>query len=327
VFPSHDLGGLTDYTNKSLVRIGDKPAIAHIVESYHPNTKFVITLGHYGEHIRQFLTLVYPDRRFEFVTVDKYKGEGSSLVYSILQAKQYLQCPFVFNACDTIVGRADNIPAPSFNYCVGAQKEEASQYTTLWVDNKKITKINQKGELAFDQCYVGICGINNYNKFWSEIEKIHKKFPNRTSLFEGDVINKMLETDEFSLVKINNWYDIGNTGELETTRKQFRCSVDVLDKLDESIYLYEDFVVKFFYNRKIVKNRVHREKVLKGLVPEIISSSANFYKYKMVEGDLLATSVNVKLFEKFLDWSKENLWKHKIVNINLALIVTGKQPL
>ena len=311
------LGRLTDYTNKSLVRIGDKPAIGHIIESYPLETKFVITLGHYGDHIKQFLSLVYPERSFEFVDVDNYKGRGSSLVYSILQAKKALQCPFIFNACDTIVGKDDNIPSPTFNYCVGAQKDETSQYTTLWVDDKKITKINQKGEITFDHCYVGICGVNNYKLFWKEIEQLYKKFPDKSSLFEGDVINRMLCVDEFELVKLSNWYDIGNTSELENTRKAFKCSVDVLDKLDESIYLYEDFVVKFFYNEQIVKNRVQRAAILRGLVPEVLSSSNNFYKYKMVEGDLLATSVNVRRFKEFLVWSKENLWKAPTTDVEL----------
>ena len=40
------LGELTDYTNKSLIRIADKPAISYIIESYPKDTKFVITLGH-----------------------------------------------------------------------------------------------------------------------------------------------------------------------------------------------------------------------------------------------------------------------------------------
>ncbi len=52
------LGNLTDYTNKCLVRVADKPAISYIVESYPKDTKFIITLGHYGNHVRQFLQLV-----------------------------------------------------------------------------------------------------------------------------------------------------------------------------------------------------------------------------------------------------------------------------
>ena len=50
------LGKLTDFTNKALIRVGDKPAISHIVEYYPENTKFVITLGHFGNHIKDFLS-------------------------------------------------------------------------------------------------------------------------------------------------------------------------------------------------------------------------------------------------------------------------------
>ena len=81
------LGKITDFTNKSLVRIGKKPSISYIIEAYPEETNFVITLGYYGNHVKDFLTLVYPDKNIEYVMVDNYSGEGSSLVYSILQAK------------------------------------------------------------------------------------------------------------------------------------------------------------------------------------------------------------------------------------------------
>jgi len=48
------LGKLTNYTNKCLVRVGDIPAISHIIESYPIETKFVITLGYDGDYVRQF---------------------------------------------------------------------------------------------------------------------------------------------------------------------------------------------------------------------------------------------------------------------------------
>ena len=124
------LGQLTDFTNKSLVRIGDKPAISYIIESYPKNTKFIITLGHYGSHVKQFLTLVYPECDFTFVNVDKFKGKGSSLGYSILQAKSLLNCPFIFHASDTLF-QTYKVTPPSFNYIIGAQKKNPAQYRTL----------------------------------------------------------------------------------------------------------------------------------------------------------------------------------------------------
>ena len=64
------LGSLTDHTNKCLVSIGRKNSLAYIIESYPPHVIFVITLGHFGKHVREFLQISYPDRFFEFVEVE-----------------------------------------------------------------------------------------------------------------------------------------------------------------------------------------------------------------------------------------------------------------
>ncbi len=74
------LGNLTKFTNKGLVRVGDKPIISHIIESYPIDVEFVVTLGHYGSHVHQYLTLAHPERKIQFVEIDNYMGEGSSLL-------------------------------------------------------------------------------------------------------------------------------------------------------------------------------------------------------------------------------------------------------
>ena len=159
------LGKLTDFTNKSLVRIGDKPAISHIVEYYPKNTSFVVTLGHFGSYIKEFLTLAYPNRDFTFINVDNFKGPGSSLGHSILQAKSELQCPFIFHASDTILTDLDTIPNLEYNWCAGAYKEETSQYRTLRTNNGWVDIIAEKGEINFDYPYIGLCGIKTMNYF------------------------------------------------------------------------------------------------------------------------------------------------------------------
>ena len=76
------LGNLTKFTNKGLVRIGKKPALSYIIESY-------------------------PDKKITYVPVENYDGEGSSLLYSMSLCKDELQCPFIFHACDTVVEKAE----------------------------------------------------------------------------------------------------------------------------------------------------------------------------------------------------------------------------
>ena len=77
------LGNLSQVTNKSLIVLGQKPVIAHIVESYPENTEYIVTLGHFGEHIKEFLEIAYPKRNFTFVQVFPFEGSSSSLALSI----------------------------------------------------------------------------------------------------------------------------------------------------------------------------------------------------------------------------------------------------
>jgi choline kinase len=307
------LGQLTDYTNKCLVRVTDKPAISYIVESYPKNTKFVITLGHYGDHVKQFLQLAYPDHDFTFVEIDKYKGEGSSLGYSILQCKDELQCPFIFHASDTII--KNYIPtSPNINYVVGTYKEDPAQYRTLNLNGNKLVKINEKGELNYDFSYVGIAGIKDFKLFFNNLETlIHNKHIDTSDVH---AINNMLSEVDFygEWVKENHWFDIGNTTELSKTKKAFHSSIEVLDKVDESIFFFDNFVIKFFSNSTVNKNRVARAYNLGDLVPEMINSTENFYKYKKAEGKLFSKSVNSQTFGSFLEWTQNNLWIPKSNN-------------
>jgi choline kinase len=305
------LGQLTDYTNKCLIRITDKPAISYIVESYPKNTKFVITLGHYGDHVKQFLQLAYPNHDFTFVEIDKYKGEGSSLGYSILQCKNELQCPFIFHASDTILKHHNPI-LPTFNYVIGSFKEDPAQYRTLNTTiNNTLSKINEKGDLIQGLSYVGVTGINDYDLFFKHLETLVKT---KEDISDVHAINNMLFDTKFKCVEVKNWYDVGNTTELIKTRREFHSNIEVLDKKDESIFFFDDFVIKFFYDTTINNNRVSRAYNLQNLVPEIIDSTNNFYKYKKAEGNLFSKSVNKNSFLNFLKWTQNNLWVPKSNN-------------
>jgi choline kinase len=301
------LGELTNYTNKSLVRIADKPAISYIVESYPEEVEFIITLGYFGSHIKQFLEIAYPERKFTFVEINKYKGLGSSLGYSLLQCKHYINTPFIFHASDTII--TNYIPEyPSQNYIIGSYKENSSQYRTIHIDANKLIKINEKGELNFDFSYIGVAGIKDFKLFFYNLEKLINDKHEDTS--DVHAINNMLPDVDFKGKWINgdNWFDVGNTTELNKTRKVFHSNIEVLDKVDESIFFFDNFVIKFFTDSTINKNRVTRAYNLGDLVPEIIDSTENFYKYKKAKGKLFSKSVNSQTFDIFLNWTKTNLW-------------------
>ena len=298
------LGQLTTFTNKCLVRVGKKPAISYIIEKYSEDIELVITLGYFGDQIKDFLTLAYPNRKFTFVLVDKYEGEGSSLGYSLLQAKDELQCPFIFHASDTIV--TDEIKAPNHNWLGVCKKENHSQYRTIGIDGH--FKIYDKGEFGSNYAYIGLAGINDFKSFWDALQDQYDKDPYDTSLSDCHAINELITPRTWNVYYFSRWLDIGNVSELKKARENIDDKFDILDKVDESIFLFDDFVIKFFYDETRCKNRVLRGNSLGGLTPEILGHTKNFYKYKLSEGDLFATSVNEPKFNEFLDWSLGNLW-------------------
>jgi dTDP-glucose pyrophosphorylase len=299
------LGNLTKFTNKSLVRVGDKPVISHIIETYPDDVEFVVTLGHYGSHVKQYLTLAHPERQIEFVEVDNYMGEGSSLLYSISLCEDYLQCPFIFHACDTILPK-NYIHSVDFstNWSIGGSGDNSQSYRTINCVNGKIASINEKGEQNFDFVYVGVSGIQQYAVFWDICKTIITTL-NTSDLSDCHVIRKM---NDFSIVHLDEWYDIGNVDSLKRTRSKIKGTIHVLDKEDENIFVFSDFVIKFFYNKKICSDRVLRSKSLEGLIPKLLESTENFYKYSYVTGDLLSNAINLNKFSNLLNWASEKLW-------------------
>lgn len=302
------LGEATKFTNKSLLRVGNKPIISYIIESYPENIEIIISVGYYAEHIKEFVELAYPNRKIEFVLIDKFEGVGSSMAYSILKAKEMLQCPFIIHTGDTIV--FDEIPLPDNNWNGGGKGENNSLYRTFSVLGGEIKTISEKGNLESDFIDIGICGIKDYKEFWKILEKLYLKNKNKSDLCECHVLNEMINNNILiKLKEFTDWYDAGSVDGLNKIRKKIPPTVEILDKNEESIFIFDDFVIKFFFDKEIIKKRIIRSDVLSGLIPKIQNYRNNFYRYKYQVGDLFSKIVDEENLIDFLRWSKNNLWK------------------
>lgn len=302
------LGNCTNYTNKALIRVGNKPTISHIIDAYPDNTEFVVTLGYFGNQIKEFLEMVYPNKKFDFAIVDNFNGKGSSPLYSLLQAKDYIDCPFIFHACDTII-RDNQIPEPVINWLGGYKGESSTQYATLGLMGDYVSSIYAKGQIDFDSLYIGLAGIFNYEEYFKYAQEVYDKHWDNTQLTDIDVTPMLIKDGlKFKHFNFPTWLDIGNIDKLKEARTHFE-SVDVLDKDSESIYIINGKVVKFFYDEDMVSKRTERAEILKDLTPRILNSGNNFYMYEYVDGELLSQALNTNLTMRFLNWSNDNLWK------------------
>jgi len=308
------LGNQTLYTNKSLIVLGKKPALAHIIEKYPEDTTFVITLGYFGEHVRDFIKLSYPEKKFKFVDVKPFSGPNSSLGYSIYSARDFLQKPFIYHACDTLILDED-IPEPNSNWVAGFKGNDATNYASFDVQGNLVEKFNDKGMTDFDFIHIGLVAVKSYKEFWWTLESLLNSDLNNSELNDVSVLEKLTKDDvKFRVEKFKSWADIGNSSSLVAAKKLFGESFNVLEKPQESVSFIKNFVVKFFTDQQVVANRVKRMKYLGDTVPKFRNSYNNFYSYEFHHGKTLANSLNPYLILNLLAWVKKNLWSIKPEN-------------
>lgn len=307
------LGKKTQYTNKSLMKIGDTYAITHILKLYPKDTEFIITIGHYGSHVKQYLSLAHHDLNIKFVEVDTYEGEGSSLAYSILQAKDSLQKPFYFHCCDTLLKEPF---LTSTENCVYVCKGSSSNsYSSISVNDKKVVSINNKSAESFDYLYIGLAYIQNFRLYWNLLDTMYASNRNTSSLGDVQVMQAMLAQGEsFTFQVLHQWYDTGNEESYQKTNSAFPKQYNVLDKPDESLSFLEDKVIKFFFSSDVCQKRVTRGNLLYPSCPKILGSTANFFSMEKVVGSPLSEVESFGYVKTLLDWSWKTIWSKKDTN-------------
>lgn len=218
------LGELTKSINKALIKLAGRPAIEYILDSYPKDVPIVVLLGFLGQSVKDYLEANHKDRIFEFVWLDKYEGPGSSLGYGMIQAKNNLQCPFIFHVCDGIF--TEKIPEPDKNWIGGFvedwQKSDLplDQYRTHTLKDERIINLNDKGVKGFDSVHVGLDGINDYEIWWQTLENIYNQNPNDSSLGDVPVLDAMIKSGiEFELIPYKIWLDTGNIQSLKSTEE------------------------------------------------------------------------------------------------------------
>ncbi len=292
------LGPLTKHLNKALISVGHRPTLSHQIEKFPADCEFVIPLGHKGGLVRQFLELVYPQRQFYFVDVLPFEGPGSGLGYSLSCCAEYLQQPFIFLSCDTLV--TEPIPEPKEDWMGYANLADSDQYRKIEVGDSKVTAILEKGANSerASYAYIGLAGIFNHKLFWE-------------AMLSGDV-SAVDQGESYGLRHILNqtaisahrfsWHDTGTLETLKSTRERY-CKTDepnILEKENEAIWFINDQVIKFSADEAFIQNRVRRAEKLAGFVPTILKSTENMYAYTKVDGKVLSSVVTLPLFDKFL---------------------------
>ena len=281
------------------IKCREKGDLSLLIEQFPSDAVFVIALGYQGHLVQEFLQLAYPKRHFIFVPVDPYQGPGFSLGYSLSCCSNYLQAPFIFCSCDTLV--TNPIPPPTHNWMGYAETNDLSMYRTLSIWGDKVDKICDKGELAdHRKAYIGLAGIFDFKVFW---QTMNTASPKQLLLGECYGLNPLVALG----IKphLFDWHDTGNPDTISKTRKAFYQENDphILEKANEAIWFVNNTVIKFSSDKDFIQKRIERSSLLEGFCPPVIASSPHMYQYKEVQGEILSNIVTIPLFKKLLTQS------------------------
>lgn len=304
------LDKLTRYINKSLIGIAGRPAISRVIEQFPKDAEFVIALGHKGHLVREFLELAYPGRKFFFSEVFPFEGPGSGLGLSVLACKEYLQQPFVFISCDTLV--RDTIPSPDRNWMGYAELADIKQYRNLAVIDGQVKAVCEKGtgHAGTHKPYIGLAGIRDHKVFWEAMERGGME---AVATGESHGMRALLSLGVSG--HAFTWYDTGNPAALSRTREAYREdeAPNILEKSNEAIWFVDGQVIKFSDDERFIADRVSRAGKLKGFVPEVTAVRAHMYRYQRAEGKVLSEVVTLPMFEDLLSYSR-GFWAPCVLN-------------
>jgi UTP-glucose-1-phosphate uridylyltransferase len=200
-------------------------------------------------------------------------------VYSILQAKEFLQKPFYFHCCDTIFDKEEPFQVLSRNTLIVTPTTDSRMYATITTQGPTVQQIHTKGANEFEYAYTGVSFLHDAPLFWTELEKIYAANPVDQSLSDIHAIQSLLAKEiVFEYQVTQHVYDTGNKPRYEELCAKFPSSYDILAKPNESLCFLGQSVIKFNADTKVNTKRYKRGLLLSPLVPRIYEARDNFIK-------------------------------------------------
>lgn len=291
------LKDLTKDISKAMLPIANKAIISHIIEKFPVEYDFIVAIGYKGEILKEYCQLAHPNHKFTFVNIDNYDNEGSGPGYSTLQCKEYLQRPFYLAVADCIVD--SKIPHLDGNWLGVHPTSYPEKYATLEVDkNDTITKFVSKDANGYDNAFIGLASIWDYDIFWKELG------------VNNEVVAAFANPSAYPTFKAKplKWLDTGNLDDLEKAKEHFgERSLSLYKTTGEITYSREGRFIKFNPSTDINKNKTERAEVLKDLIPSGFVSTDNFISYNWEQGDTLYHYDSSYIYNKFLEKLRSNI--------------------
>lgn len=306
----------TDYFNKVLLPYKGKPVLDNILDQLPYEYQIVLVVGHKAQQLIEYAKLSYGNR-VEIVEVDDITiGPG----YSLLQAKEHLQCPFYLVCGDCIFEPEASLPTLEFDWLgTSLLNESTRDYFTVATQETKsgrleIVDTRNKSVDGYPDAFIGIAGIKNYQIFWKLLEQGKNKYSHLGWELVSAWSSCTLYPQPIEAIPMR-WIDQGTTLQfLEHNSTEYAKDPKYINELT---YIHEnefglDIVTKITDSKEKNLRRVVRGEELSWnpktgeyLIPEYYSHGEFYSSYFFEEGCNLYEDDELD-FGDFLDWLKRN---------------------
>ena len=169
------MGNYTKHLNKALLPYKDKPVLAHIIDNFPHNTRFVIPVGYLKEQIIDFCKAAYSDRHIEFVEINDWTSDKSGTGYTLLQCKDVIDSEFWYVPCDTYFNQSvvDKVRNKDC-YFVNTVPEQDTHLYTMFDQNNSFVIHDikfKKSTPATWRAFTGLMYITDYATFFADLEQ------------------------------------------------------------------------------------------------------------------------------------------------------------
>lgn len=301
------VGDLSKNLNKSLLPYKGMPVIAHIIERFPKNTRFIVPIGYKADQVKDFLNIAYSNRHIEFVEIDDYTSSKSGPGYTISKCLSYIKEPFWYIPCDTYFTEniADKLYDEDTIFVKQVPPDLSSLYTMCEIANDRISNISFKeyqnsNWLAF----TGVMYVDDWVGFSERL----------TTQKSPEIIWTIQKNSK--VVKLNSWIDFGN---INTYRAAVSASQKYdWTKTDELTFICNDKVIKWWTDSNIPKKKY--DKTLKNykVVPPNCTYQGQWLAYDLFEGSTLYENHSTETLNNLLNWLDKEVWLKSTADLTIA---------
>tara|TARA_R110000868_G_scaffold158737_6_gene387112 strand:- start:253 stop:1767 length:1515 start_codon:yes stop_codon:yes gene_type:complete len=291
---------VTPALNKALLLYKNKPILAHIIDQFPTDTKFLIPVGYLSQQIIDFCQLAYADRNIEFIPIE-WKGDYCGTGYTLSQCASKITGPFWYVACDTYF--EELLPDLSEDCYFVREVNNPSLFTMFKVVDERTADIVFKTDTPLDWvAFTGLMYIQRHVEFF-------------------DRLRNLPDTKEFipaleigcKVAPLNSWLDFGNPEVYLAALKKSQAFD--FTKKNEVTYICNKRVIKWWADNIVATKKMHKVDHKTNIWPANCAAQSNWFAYDYFPGHTLYESSDPMLFTNLLRILDARLWVKTQQNI------------